>query len=145
MSTRNMAVTSWPNLVQWQPPDGSRLASEFLVGTDAIILFLITRAGKKRRYYTLLVYKLFLQRTYSDTQVSLRFKNTLFCTPMYTCHLWWNYTAWSFHKLNVAFNNAFRMMHSMHTYCSPSEMFTVNRVADCKAVVRNLVHRFMRR
>ena len=52
MSTRNMAVlsdvTSWLNLVQWQPPNGSRLASGFLVGTDAIILFLITRAGKKK-------------------------------------------------------------------------------------------------
>ena len=30
-----------------------------------------------------------------------------FCTPMYTCHLWWNYKAQSFHKLKVAFNNAF--------------------------------------
>ena len=52
MSTRNMAVlsdvTNFPNLVQWQPADGSRLASGFLVGTDAIILFLITRAGKKK-------------------------------------------------------------------------------------------------
>ena len=31
------------------------------------------------------------------------------------------------------------------TYCSASEMFTVNGVADCKAVIRNLVHRFMMR
>ena len=79
---------------------------------------------------------------------SINVKNTLFrtfCTPMYTCHLWWNYTAQSFHKLKVAFNNAFRMMHNLPTYCSASEMFTVNRVADCKAVIRNLVHRFMMR
>ena len=69
-------VTSrvWQNLVQWQLPDGSGLASGFLVGTDAIILFLITRAGKKRYHYTLLVYKLFLQRIFRCTQVSLRFK-----------------------------------------------------------------------
>ena len=60
--------------------------------------------------------------------------------------LWWNYTAQSFHKLKVAFNNAFRMMHNIPTYyCSASEMFTANRVADCKAVIRNLVHRFMMR
>ena len=59
--------------------------------------------------------------------------------------LWWNYKAQSFHKLKVAFNNAFRMMHNLPTYCSASEMFTVNRVADCKAVIRNLVHRFMTR
>ena len=64
--------------------------------------------------------------------------------PLYIiCHLWWNYTAQSFQKLKVA--NAFRMMHNLPTYCSASEMFTVNRVADCKAVIRNLVHRFMMR
>ena len=55
------------------------------------------------------------------------------------CHLWWNYKAQSFHKLKVAFNNAFRIMHNLPTYCSASEMFTVNRVADCKAVITNLV------
>ena len=55
------------------------------------------------------------------------------------------YTAQSFHKVRVSFNNAFRMMHNLPTYCSASEMFTVNRVADCKAVIRNLVHRFMMR
>ena len=41
---------------------------------------------------------------------------------MYTCHLWWNYTAQSFHQLKVAFNNAFRMMHNLPTYSSASEM-----------------------
>ena len=51
----------------------------------------------------------------------------------------------SIDQLKVAFNNAFRMMHNLPTYCSASEMFTVNRVADCKAVIRNLVHRFMMR
>ena len=48
---------------------------------------------------------------------SIAVKNTLFrtfCTPMYTCHLWWNYTAQSFHKLKIAFNNAFRMMHNFN-------------------------------
>ena len=34
------------------------------------------------------------------------------------------------------------MMHSLHT-CSASDIFTVNEVADCKAVIGNLVHRFM--
>ena len=53
--------------------------------------------------------------------------------------------AHSFHQLKVAFNNAFRMLHNLPTYCSASEMFTVNRVADCKAVIRNLVHRFISR
>ena len=52
----------------------------------------------------------------------------------------------NFHRLKVVFNNAFRMMHNLPMYCSTSEMFTVNRVADGKAVIRNLVpHRFMMR
>ena len=41
------------------------------------------------------------------------------CRP-YACHLWWNYTAQSFHKLKVAFNNAFSMMHTLPTYCNAS-------------------------
>ena len=84
--------------------------------------------------------------SFEVSMCSIGVKNTLFrtvCTPMYTCHLWWNYTAQSFHKLKFAFNNDLRMMQSLPTYCSASEMFTVNWVADCKAVIRNLEHRFM--
>ena len=78
-------------------------------------------------------------------------KNVLFrtfCTPLYTCQLWcpqFRYTARSLHKLYVAYNNAFRMMHHLPTYCSASEMFTVNRVPNCAAVIRNLTFTFMSR
>ena len=48
-------------------------------------------------------------------------------------------------KLYVAYNNAFRMMHHLPTYCSASEMFTVNRVHNCAAVIRNLTFKFMSR
>ena len=69
---------------------------------------------------------------------SLEVKNVLFrtfCTPLYTiCQLRSSYTARSLHKLHVAYNNAFRMMHHLPTYCSTSEMFTVNRVPNCAAV-----------
>ena len=50
---------------------------------------------------------------------SIEVKNTLFrsiCTPMYTCQLWWNFSVQSMHKLNVAYNNAFRFMHHLPTY-----------------------------
>ena len=50
---------------------------------------------------------------------SLEVKNVLFrtfCTPLYTCQLWSRYTARSLHKLYVAYNNAFRMMHHLPTY-----------------------------
>ena len=79
---------------------------------------------------------------------SLEVNNVLFrtfCTPLYTCQLWSRYTARSLHKLYVAYNNAFRMMHHLPTYCSASEMFTVNRVPNCAAVIRNLTFKFMSR
>ena len=84
-----------------------------------------------------------LSRSFHMLRIRYSVLFVLQCIP--TCHLWWNYKSQSFHKLKVAFNNAFRMMHNLPTYCSASEMFTVNRVADCKAVIRNLVHRFMTR
>ena len=64
---------------------------------------------------------------------SIEVKNTLFrsfCTPMYTCQLWWNFSVQSMHPLNVAYNNAFRFMHHLPTYCSASLMFVVNRVPN---------------
>ena len=73
--------------------------------------------------------------------------SALFALPYraYTCQLWSRYTARSLHKLYVAYNNAFRMMHHLPTYCSASEMFTVNRVPNCAAVIRNLTFKFMSR
>ena len=81
MSIRNMAVLtdvmSWPDLVQCQPPDGNRLASGFLVGTDAIVVFLISRAFTKKMLLQIILYKPFCQRTCSDTKVFLRFNKLL--------------------------------------------------------------------
>ena len=68
-----------------------------------------------------------------------------FCTPMYTCQLWWNFSVQSMHKLNVAYNNAFRFMHHLPTYCGASLMFVVNRVPNCRAVIRNRIYGFMKR
>ena len=48
------------------------------------------------------------------------------------------------HKLNVAYNNAFRFMHHLPTYCSASLMFVVNRVPNCRAVIRNRIYGFMK-
>ena len=75
----------------------------------------------------------------------LRWKIRSLCTPMYTCQLWWNFSVQSMHKLNVAYNNAFRFMHHLPTYCSASLMFAVNRVPTCRAVIRNRIYGFMKR
>ena len=76
---------------------------------------------------------------------SIEVKNTLFrsfCTPMYrpTCQLWWNFSVQSVQKLNVVYNNYFRFMHHLPTYCSASLMFAVNRVPTCRAVIRNRIY-----
>ena len=79
---------------------------------------------------------------------SIEVKNTLFrsfCTPMYTCQLWWNFSVQSMHTFNVAYNNAFRFMHDLPTYCSASLMFVVNRVLNCRAGIRNRIYEFMKR
>ena len=48
-------------------------------------------------------------------------------------------------QLNVAYNNAFRFMHHLPTYCSASLMFVVNIVTNCRAFIRNRIYGFMKR
>ena len=80
---------------------------------------------------------------------SLEVKNVLFrtfCTPLYTCQLWSRYTARSLHlTCMLCTTMRFRMMPHLPTYCSASEMFTVNRVPNCAAVIRNLTFRLLSR
>ena len=45
-------------------------------------------------------------------------------------------------KINVAYNNAFRMIMQLPRYCSASNMFAMCNVPSCQAVMRNLVYRF---
>ena len=43
-----------------------------------------------------------------------------FCCNLYTCQLWWNFTQAVMRKINVAYNNAFRMIMQLPRYCSAS-------------------------
>ena len=79
-----------------------------------------------------------------STEVKLTLIRT-FCSPMYTAQLWWNYTVASIHNLHVAYNNVFRLLLNQPKYCSASTMFVEYLVPDSKAVIRNLVYKFMRR
>ena len=65
-----------------------------------------------------------------------------FCCNLYTCQLWWNFTQAAMRKINVAYNNAFRMIMQLPRYCSASNMFAMCNVPSCQAVMRNLVYRF---
>lgn len=60
-------------------------------------------------------------------------KLTLFrayCTSLYTCGLWTDYTLKAYNALRVQFNNAFRMLLGLPRFCSASTMFAEARV-DC--------------
>ena len=40
-----------------------------------------------------------------------------FCCNLYTCQLWWNFTQTAMRKINVAYNNVFRMIMQQPRYC----------------------------
>ena len=68
-----------------------------------------------------------------------------FCSSMYTAQLWWNHTVYSIHRLRVCCNNVFRRLLRLPKYCNASAMFAERLIPDCKAVIQNLVYRFMSR
>ena len=66
-----------------------------------------------------------------------------FCSPMYTCHLWWNYTKAAIKSLHVAYNNVFRMLLRLRRDCSASNMFVQRGMPNGEATIRVLSHKFM--
>ena len=75
-----------------------------------------------------------------DVKISL-FK--AYCTPLYTAYLWINYKKASMKKLQVAYNDALRILLKRPRWLSASEMFVNARVNTFNAVLRNLMYRFM--
>ena len=78
-----------------------------------------------------------------STEVKLVLRRT-FCSPMYTGQLWRNYTVASIHKLQVAYNNVFHLLLNQPKYRSVS-IFVQYHVSNSKAVIRNLVYKFILR
>ena len=76
--------------------------------------------------------------------VKIQLFNT-YCSPMYTAQRWWNHTVASFHRFNVAYNNILRRLLRRPRFCSASGLFVECRIPNCKAVIRNLIFRFMTR
>ena len=51
-------------------------------------------------------------------------KNTLFrsyCTPLYGCHLWHNYTQYIFNCIRVGYNDAYRILHRIPRFMSANK------------------------
>ena len=59
--------------------------------------------------------------------------------------LWWNDTVYSFHRLNVCYNNILRRLLRRPRYCSASCLFAECGIPNCKAVIRSLIYKFITR
>ena len=58
---------------------------------------------------------------------------------------WWNHTAYSFQRLNVCYNNILRRLLRRPRYCSASGLFAECGIPNGKAVIRNLIYKFITR
>ncbi len=67
------------------------------------------------------------------------------CTPLYTAHLWSQYKKSSIQKLQVAYNDAMRLLFKQRRWCSASQMLASAGVSIFYAVVQNLMYKFMGR
>ena len=78
--------------------------------------------------------------------VKVKLFNT-YCSPMYTAQLWWNHTVYSFHRLNVCYNNILRRLLRRPRYCSASGLFAECGIGlpNCKAVIQSLIYKFITR
>ena len=68
-----------------------------------------------------------------------------YCTSLYTCQLWVNYSKECMRKLTVAYNNIFRFLMNEPKCCSASLMFVSRRVPSLKELLRQLVYSFVNR
>lgn len=96
-------------------------------------------------------YKLYAQAntiarkfSYCSTRVKVALFKA-YCTPLYTAHLWSSYKKSSMQKLQVAYNDAMRILLKVPRGGSASQMFVSVGVTTLKALLRNLMFKFMQR
>jgi len=65
-----------------------------------------------------------------------------YCTPLYTAHLWCSYSKGQIKKIQVAFNDAFRILLKLPKWTSASQMFVSRNVPTFHAVLRNFMYKF---
>ena len=66
-----------------------------------------------------------------------------FCMPMYTPHLWWNYTKATINRLYVSYHNIFKLFLGFSKFESTSLLCTVYNTLNCASVIRHSIFRFM--
>ena len=65
-----------------------------------------------------------------------------YCTPMYGCQLWSSSFQYSLNKLNVAYNDGFRLLLNDPRCCSPSSLFVHHNVPTFDALIRKLIYAY---
>ena len=66
-----------------------------------------------------------------------------YCTPLYTAPLWVKFQKASFHKLQVAYNDCYRILMKKPRWTSTSELFCKAGVSTLKALLRHLMYSFI--
>ncbi len=66
-----------------------------------------------------------------------------YCTSFYTSHLWCSYSKAKMKKLQVAFNDALRILLKFPSWMSASQLFVSSDVPTLHAVLRNYMYSFM--
>lgn len=82
--------------------------------------------------------------TFCSTQVKAALFKA-YCTPLYTAHLWSSYKKASMQKLQVAYNDALRILLQVPRGGSATHMFVSVGVSTLHALLRNLMYKFTQR
>lgn len=82
------------------------------------------------------------------SKCSSKVKNILFqshCVSFYACQLWCRYKQSSYHRLRVAFNDAYRLVHHIPRWISVRENMVSNDITTFEAVLRKSMYSFVQR
>jgi len=99
-----------------------------------------------RQLRSLYVRSNFILRNFTNCSQNVKvllFKS--FCTNVYCGHLWRNYKQYTFKKLVVSYNNAFRRILGLPRHCSASGMFTQNSTLSFGELLRKAISGFKNR
>ena len=66
-----------------------------------------------------------------------------YCTPLYTAQLWSSYFTKTLQRLNVAYNDALRLLLRVPRWHSASVLFVNQGIPTFKALLRKLMYSFM--
>ena len=65
-----------------------------------------------------------------------------YCKNIYCCHLWVNFRSKAMNKLKVMYNNVWRRLLGVPTFCSASAMFVTSHVMSLGEVIRRNSYSF---